>query len=285
MSIKEHMFYLSRDEILTADPERLSYYGYSEDDILDAVDFQAEMHEVGVPEIEEREIEEIPGYTVTNFGEVISYKSGDARFLKQATMPRGYKKVLLHGADGKQYNRLVHRLVAKAFIKNPDNLPLVRHLNDIHDDNDVENLAWGTDRDNYEDMVRNGHDYHKGVYCYETNTEYHSSVEAERELGISSSEIRSVCRRERNSSHGYHFCYLEDKKYNLEHVDEWLDYRNGYKPLYAMNIETGEELYFKSRQEASECLGVPVLSIISVIKGRRKSSKGWTFRDYISDFY
>ena len=57
---------------------------------------------------------------------------------------------------GKRDTFLVHRLVAEAFIPNPENLPLVRHLNDVPGDNRLENLAWGTKRDNSYDAVRNG---------------------------------------------------------------------------------------------------------------------------------
>lgn len=50
----------------------------------------------------------------------------------------------------------VHRLMAEAFIPNPEGLPLVRHLNDKPLDLRLENLAWGTHSDNQYDRVRNG---------------------------------------------------------------------------------------------------------------------------------
>lgn len=69
-----------------------------------------------------------------------------------------YPLVFLH-RDGKGTPRTVHSLVAEAFLPNPEGHPLVRHLNDVPDDNRVENLAWGTDSDNRNDAVRNGVDY------------------------------------------------------------------------------------------------------------------------------
>ena len=50
----------------------------------------------------------------------------------------------------------VHRMVAEMFIPNPDNLPVVRHLDGNPTNNVVWNLAWGTQRDNWEDSVRHG---------------------------------------------------------------------------------------------------------------------------------
>lgn len=61
--------------------------------------------------------------------------------------------------EGKRGTYLVHRLVAAAFIPNPHNHPLVRHLNDDPGDNRLENLAWGAKTDNSFDMVRNGLHY------------------------------------------------------------------------------------------------------------------------------
>ena len=58
--------------------------------------------------------------------------------------------------DKRRKTFLVHREMAKAFIPNPNNLPLVRHLNDDKLDNRLENLAWGTWSDNMADALRNG---------------------------------------------------------------------------------------------------------------------------------
>lgn len=51
---------------------------------------------------------------------------------------------------------LVHRLVALAFLPNPDGFRVVRHLDDNPRDNRLVNLAWGTHADNQRDRVRNG---------------------------------------------------------------------------------------------------------------------------------
>ena len=79
-------------------------------------------------------------YAISNLGNVYSYYLGrNLKFNKNRS--GNYVGVVLL-KDGKQYRFQVHRLVAKAFIPNPKNLPQVNHKNEIQDDNRVENLEW-----------------------------------------------------------------------------------------------------------------------------------------------
>lgn len=77
-----------------------------------------------------------------------------SRFIKTYVNQRGYLSVVLKRYDkSTHYN--IHRLLALHFISNPNNLPIVRHLNDNPLDNRLENLAWGTVKDNLDDAIKN----------------------------------------------------------------------------------------------------------------------------------
>ena len=102
-------------------------------------------------------IDEFPNYFVSTEGRVFSAKPGNnpANFdqLKEKSQiwcgvtSVKYWQVALH--DGSRHKRFgIHILVAKAFIPNPDNLPIVNHLN--HPSNRVKDLEWNTQQGNCE---------------------------------------------------------------------------------------------------------------------------------------
>lgn len=68
----------------------------------------------------------------------------------------GYPRVSLHDSSGVSRQRHVHSLVALAFLGPRPEGQEVRHLNDVSDDNRLENIAYGTSRQNKLDMVANG---------------------------------------------------------------------------------------------------------------------------------
>ena len=70
------------------------------------------------------------------------------RKLKPEETKKGYLRVQLYDANGKRKHYKVHRLVAQAFIANPDGKPQVNHKDGNKHNNSVTNLEWVTDEEN-----------------------------------------------------------------------------------------------------------------------------------------
>lgn len=103
-------------------------------------------------------IPELPGYHITRNGKLYSryhkaghYMINTYHILHPNLSNSGYQVVR---KKGKYFS--IHRLVATVYIPNPDNKPFVCHKNNIRTDNRVENLYWGTHKENMNQMVRDG---------------------------------------------------------------------------------------------------------------------------------
>ena len=103
-----------------------------------------------------KECKNHPGYSVTADGRVWSHPTGrhNGMYLKHM-LDKGYCRVRLN--KGNRCRVSVHRLVAEAFIPNPDNLPEVHHKDHNKQNNCVSNLMWMTKSDNHKEK----HKHHR----------------------------------------------------------------------------------------------------------------------------
>ena len=93
-------------------------------------------------------IENFQNYKISNYGQAESSKNKSKRILKSRINSGGYVYVNLCTGDGKYKSKMVHILVARAFIKNPKELPQVNHKDGHKINNFYNNLEWVTPKEN-----------------------------------------------------------------------------------------------------------------------------------------
>lgn len=111
---------------------------------------------------EYKPIDGFPRYRISSDGRVQSrWRPGTDQWsqqwndLRPSRDHKGYLGLTLCNEDGHKKVR-VHRLVAVAFLPNPENLPCVRHIDGDPSNNHVENLAWSTYAENESDKRKHG---------------------------------------------------------------------------------------------------------------------------------
>ena len=145
----------------------------------------------------------------------------DGRILKTQIDKKGYHRLRMTIKREKRTFKL-HRIVAQAFIPNPDNKPQVNHIDGNKDNNAASNLEWVSNIENAHHAIRNG--LWENVYAASLRanytkrrpiiaikdgviTEFDTIGEAERAIG--SRHITDVLKGKRKQAKGYTFAYKE----------------------------------------------------------------------------
>jgi hypothetical protein len=157
-------------------------------------------------------------YQVSNTGKIKSLKRYRTNYSKLQLVPekikslrkdpQGYLQVDLY-KNNKQDCRRIHRVVAEAFIPNPENKPTVNHIDGDRNNNDVTNLEWADHREQnihfYENNLKSAGSIKKAIKamnkanskktkCLNDGKIYESASAAARVVGVSPSLIMRVCR-------------------------------------------------------------------------------------------
>jgi len=186
-------------------------------------------------------VREYPNYMVSNIGRVKKlqttvFRKSNLRephlvtkkefISEQKPNYKGYLKVSMD--DGiKRKMASAHRLVALAFIPNPENKKEVNHINGIKSNNRVENLEWMTCKENIRHAFKHklrlppalgkfGKDNSHSIPIYQLNMdgsfvkEWYSARDAARELKISPSGIGHACRGDKPQASGFKWSFKMD---------------------------------------------------------------------------
>lgn len=167
-------------------------------------------------------------YEVSNLGRVKRIKESPNRhygkILKLRDNGHGYLRVGLRDSS-KQQHKLIHKLIAEAFIPNPDKKPYIDHIDGDILNNRIDNLRWCSQKENCNNPVsreryksaKTGlygilHPGVKPIICIELGRLFWGVREAERVFMISANRISKVVNGKAKTAGGYHWRYATEEE-------------------------------------------------------------------------
>lgn len=219
----------------------------------------------------EEEWKEINGYKISNYGRVINNKGYE---LKNTPDKSGYVVCKINLGNG--IIRGMHRIVATAFIPNPENLPEVNHIDGDKSNNRVDNLEWVSRKENqyhasYVLNKRIGEDQYYHVLTEEEVLQIYDLCKYTKMLYTEIAELYGVSRT------------IPDKIANgrsWKHLNLKPIHKNN-KPIVGSNIETGDKIYYDSVRFAVND-GFSASPISCCCKGKQRTHKGYRW-EYLNN--
>ena len=150
-------------------------------------------------------------YKISNLGRLKSLYRKDEIIIKPHIYKNGYCRVRLWNRDTRKFkDTYIHRLVAKAFLENPNNLPEINHKDENKQNNQTDNLEW-CDRKyncNYGNIkIKLAKNKEKKVSQYTMNGEFVSTYRSMKQIyrlyGYDCSAIRRCCQGKQRKGYGY----------------------------------------------------------------------------------
>lgn len=249
-------------------------------------------------------------YQVSNKGRVRGFNYRNKRethILKLLPNKKGYYIVGLT-KNCRRKTFVVHRLVANAFIPNPDNLPQINHKDEVKTNNYIDNLEWCTNKYNHDygthninvgrsntgkkrtpesiENYKRSQDRRRDKYAYRILQyeldgtlikEWRCAFDIEKELGIPKSNIRDCCRKKTKTCSGYIWRYKKDGSSSIIHQVN----NENLRPVCQYDLKAEFIKDYPSINEAGRITGVNPSSIRGCCRGKNKSAGGfiWIYKN------
>ena len=220
-------------------------------------------------------------YSISDIGEI---RKDTTNYIMKQQIQQGYHHVTLQ-INKKPKRFRVHRLVAEAFVPNPDNLPYVNHLDGNRANNIASNLEWTTPAGNTQHAVRTGlmkPTRERAVVQFtlsgEKVAEYQSQAEAARLTNSLGEKICMCCRLEREQHNGFQWRYKNECGERIQSIQE---YKTKKKKVAQKDPVTKEVVAtYNSIADAARAIGGTGSAISNIInhKKQTKTHKGYEWK-------